>query len=613
MQEKFFLEKRHQQMSAACDKDNNKNNEEIEDNDDIVDEAFFPCHHEITVEIPAGKTTPTSGLADEEFKNISVGALELDDAQIADGRVDGEEEELDDDVFKDVELPSFDEDQLQRIGELQDDDILRECRVLLKDDAVLPTKLEAMARSVDVRKFLRHRSLFRESAQGVLMRMWTNQREEIAKLIVVGEGGFERLMKQHHGFDPASPSMISHLGMRKTMLALSDKFYAFGMRKKVNAFINSCPECKMNNSPSTRPEKDGNQMRSEENSMVVMDLLGPVNSLGNNPMSPQYVCLMIDAVSKYVCTYVTRSTGDNDIFRSVSHLRESLAGLPKRIQVDNALLSKHSKTRKYLESMGVRIYHGLAYVSRCQSLAEKAIGTLSTLVRKLHTSAPETPFSSLIREATMVMNNSPHESLPAGMSPKDVHFVRPTTSFLHFDPDTPVVAPKSITSAIRTAQKAAMSVLDFQVKAALKRKEEESPQDQARKLRIGDLVLKKRTSFAKNVVKKTSHKLTIDAFIVVARIATNSYRVRSLMNEAIFCFPGDHLIRVSHLDEEGMRRLVRSMEASAARSLPVPSRPRTRARAAMEVNCVRRFITPTEEEEESTVFLAESQVGTQMS
>lgn len=162
-------------------------------------------------------------MADEQFKSITVGALELDDEQIEEGRVDGEEEEMDDDPFKDVELPSFDEDQLRRIGVLQDDETLRECRVLLKDDAILPTKLEAMARSIDVRKFLRHRSLFRESRQGVLMRLWTTPREEINVLIVVGKAGLKEVMEEHHQFDPKCPSSISHLGMRKTMTALSDR------------------------------------------------------------------------------------------------------------------------------------------------------------------------------------------------------------------------------------------------------------------------------------------------------------------------------------------------------------------------------------------------------
>ena len=71
------------------------------------------------------------------------------------------------------------------------------------------------------------------------------------------------------------------------------------------------------------------------------------------------------------------------------------------------------------------------------------------------------------------------------------------------------------------------------MKAAMRRKEIESPQDHARKLRVDDLVLRKRTSFA-NVTKKTAFKLTIDAYKVVARVATNSFWVKSLMDGALY-------------------------------------------------------------------------------
>ena len=72
------MAKRHQQMSHACD--------EMNDNEDD-DEAFFPCHHELTFETPAETLTPSSKLAKENFTNVS--ALELDDRDIAEGRVGG--------------------------------------------------------------------------------------------------------------------------------------------------------------------------------------------------------------------------------------------------------------------------------------------------------------------------------------------------------------------------------------------------------------------------------------------------------------------------------------------------------------------------------------------
>ena len=63
MQEKIVLAKRHQQMShASNEKIDNDNNSEDKD-----DEAFFPCHHELTFEIPEEKSTGSSKLVEESF------------------------------------------------------------------------------------------------------------------------------------------------------------------------------------------------------------------------------------------------------------------------------------------------------------------------------------------------------------------------------------------------------------------------------------------------------------------------------------------------------------------------------------------------------------------
>ena len=84
------------------------------------------------------------------------------------------------------------------------------------------------------------------------------------------------------------------------------------------------------------------------------------------------------------------------------------------------------------------------------------------------------------------------------------------------------------------------------------------------------------------------------------------------MNDATFFLPRDHLIKVSNLDEDGMHLLVRSMESSAAKALPVPSRPRTRARAAIGVDCVEWFVI-RKGDTESVMFLHDSSLGELMS
>ena len=152
-------------MSSACD------NKPVDDDDDEDgNEAFFPSHHELTSEKPDARlreaapetsSSTSSKLAEECLTNILVNALELDKEDIAEGRVEEEEEEeLDDDAFKDVNFPLFDDDQLQWIQNMQDDEAVKQYLDLLKEDAILPSKLGALVKPINVQNFFRHKSLF---------------------------------------------------------------------------------------------------------------------------------------------------------------------------------------------------------------------------------------------------------------------------------------------------------------------------------------------------------------------------------------------------------------------------------------------------------------------
>ena len=98
-------------------------------------------------------------------------------------------------------------------------------------------------------------------------------------------------------------------------------------------------------------------------------------------------------------------------------------------------------------------------------------------------------------------------------------------------------------------------------------------------LRVNDIVLKKKTSFRKNSPKKLQHHLVIDAYIIIGRIATNAFRVESLVTGEIKVMPGDSLVKLSGHDAESAKRLVARMEEVAMRGDGVYELPETRASA----------------------------------
>ena len=172
----------------------------------------------------------------------------------------------------------------------------------------------------------------------------------------MGRQRFKQMLQEVHNFLTDKPNTLCHVGQRKTMEALSQEFYTFGMRQQINKYISMCAPCRLNNHPPTRPKTSGNQLRTEENGTLGVNCMGPIGGFGTTTSGqPQYVIVMINSFSRYLSTYVSRTTGDADIFRALNHLRINLNGLPTQVQVDNALLSKNSKSKAFLQQYGVRI------------------------------------------------------------------------------------------------------------------------------------------------------------------------------------------------------------------------------------------------------------------
>ena len=95
---------------------------------------------------------------------------------------------------------------------------------------------------------------------------------------------------------------------------------------------------------------------------------------------------------------------------------------------------------------------------------------------------------------------------------------------------------------------------------------EEAPTDFSRRLRPGDLTLRKRTSFPVGVPRKHAHKITLDGYEIVSRCATNTFLCRSVMTGDEVVLPGDLLCRLRNHDVHSLRRLVESMIEATTRT-----------------------------------------------
>ena len=146
-----------------------------------------------------------------------------------------------------------------------------------------------------------------------------------------------------------------------------------------------------------------------------------------------------------------------------------------------------------------------------------------------------------------------------GWAPRDVHFARAPVSFMQFAPEYDRGTPKSIKDVVDAARSRIDDTLANDVANFLRRQEMRSPTNYSARIRVGDFALKKRTSFPMNSPKKLCHKIVVDAYEVMQRVATNSFRVKSILSGENSIVPGDHLQKV-RLTRDKLIQLARELK-----------------------------------------------------
>ena len=576
----FFHRSRRQNMARAVAKDERNDGEVMDDDGDeercivsYAPEAEDANQASVRIESASAARKLVHAVAAQGAKGwrsrvdsidvVTLAAFGLDDDEVDEGMDEMVDDAvIDDDTLEGVSLPSFDWESLREALKLQEnDETIAMIIDFIVNEKASPDKTKALGFSLQFQQFLRHRSLFRLSKQHVLFRLWVRPDGLTDRLIVVGGAQFEELVRNTHR-SPTSP--LRHLGIRKTFNAISNTYFAFGARRIVLKIVSQCGNCALNRFHATRAEKSGNQISLAPNEDGMIDVAGPIHGFGASPSTGRgrYVLVYVDLHSRLAFASVVASTDDSAILKALVELRDRLSGLPKRMWMDNALVQPGSTTESFLKERGVRITHGMPTVSRCQAKVERLIGSLTRLFCKIHTDQPELSFPRIVAEAILIHNNSPSDGLPQNLSPNDIHFARAPSTF-------PLITTNSgacTNQFVKASRLASRKTVVEDVRRFLRRQKLTSPTDYSRKLKVGDLCLRRRTSFAPSAPKKLQFRLKIEAYEITSKLATNAFHACSLMDNRCVVLPGDVLIKVASLSKEELRALCREMETIAARS-----------------------------------------------
>ena len=538
---------------------------------------------------------PHCGCLCERNDNLygrSVRLVQLDDEDVAAGRVAGGDANTDD-VLENQSLPKFNDQTVDEIKAMQQSDgLIKQMIEYVSGVKAQPEKHEMLLLPPSIKAFFRHADLFRCTDQGVLVRLWTSAEGRVRFLLVISDDELKFLIQKAHEFKPSvlMPSArgksavvmgergarVVHAGVNRTMTTIGRYYYHHSLRATIKAYIQDCAVCVVNNHPRGKKDDKGLQTPMGPGMSLAVDFAGPWHS----ESTYKYLFCAIDLFSRYGFCFPVKSTKDADVLECLLEIRRQWSGLPQRLHMDSVLCQSRSVSTTMLKKMGISLTHSMPNNSVCQAKVERYIGTISRSILKIQTASPGTPFKRVIDEAVLQYNNTCTDIL-GGRCPSEFQFFKANANLMDVDGHVPL---DGLTGDSRTFKhlvdaRLAMQdeVLHNDVRRFVQRRDKENPGDRDDKIKVGDYALKKRTSFWSGAPRKLQFKVDEDAFEVVSKLATNSYKCISLMTGDAQILPGEQIVKTK-MSREKLQTLVRKMSELRALSNGDPAASRRPSR-----------------------------------
>src|SRR5678809_183019 len=197
-----------------------------------------------------------------------------------------------------------------------------------------------------------------------------------------------------------------HLGMNKTIKAISDRFFWENLRDDVEKYIHQCP-CNLNKVQNTtnrgelEPTIIGYPWRD-----VHLDYIGPINIHNDPQKDPEshYILVMVDRFAKLVELAHTSNTTAETTLRKFLKRIVTRFGTPQTVTVDVAGSFKEQFTQG-LYVCGIEKLQILPYQNNSNGQVERMNRTIEEIIRS-YSNERKIQFKELLPWVQCAMNTS---------------------------------------------------------------------------------------------------------------------------------------------------------------------------------------------------------------
>lgn len=220
-------------------------------------------------------------------------------------------------------------------------------------------------------------------------------------------------------FNTHSVPISGHLGIKKCLEKLKNKYYWPGMGNSVIRFIQRCTPCQERKGPQKRVGLLQPIKAKYTWEMVSTDVIGPFPpSINNN----RYIIVAICLFSKYA---ETEAVENQEASTVVSFLHEKVFcrhGAPKHLLSDNGTNYCSNLLKEYSARHKVKHLFTSPFHSECNGEAERFNRTIEDILSKYVSKLEHTEWDKHLTEATFSYNSSIHSA--TGVSPFECIFGR---------------------------------------------------------------------------------------------------------------------------------------------------------------------------------------------
>ncbi|XP_037931269.1 uncharacterized protein K02A2.6-like [Teleopsis dalmanni] len=200
---------------------------------------------------------------------------------------------------------------------------------------------------------------------------------------------------------------VGHFATQKTMHTIQQYYWIPHIEAKVNQFIKNCLSCIIHNKKLGK--KEGFLHCIEKGDLPLqtlhVDHLGPMDATSKQY---KYIFAVVDAFSKFVWLYATKSMGYEEVLRHLTKWSD-VFGSPARIISDRGAAFTSNAFIEFVNTNGIEHILTTTGVPRGNGQIERVNRTISAVISKLSSAEPK-EWYKYVSNVQKAINSSIHSS-----------------------------------------------------------------------------------------------------------------------------------------------------------------------------------------------------------